>query len=380
MNTFQIIYVTKSSSIDELTERVLEDFPSCKKKVVSDDYDFSEQHELLAPKRVLFLKRSKGKVVKDCPGTAENYLCCRYRVINQAQNCPLNCTYCILQFYLNQPAMIIFTDVDDILTEAKSKIQAHPERLFRIGTGELGDSLALSGSRYFAEKAIPFFASLPNVVFELKSKTTKIDSLLSLKHQGRTVLSWSVNPQKIIESEESKSASLSARLAAAKKAQEAGFLIGFHFDPILYVADWKNKYTDLIEEVYQKVDSSRIAWISLGSLRFPLSMKDRISKRCPESDIPFGEMVRGMDGKLRYTRPVRVPMYQLVYNRLMAFPNPSFVYFCMESPVVWREVTGFTPESNKHLDFLFAESLFRRFPELSFPRPERSKYDKDVVF
>jgi spore photoproduct lyase len=105
-------------------------------------------------------------------------------------------------------------------------------------------------------------------------------------------------------------------------------------------------------------------------------MKEKMIERYPSSILPFGEMIRGMDGKLRYARPVRVPMYQLIYNKLTQPANPPFIYFCMESKVVWESVMGFSPDSNAHLDYLFAESLYRRFSGLISETPLREAYEK----
>ncbi|MGC9364780.1 MAG: SPL family radical SAM protein [Fidelibacterota bacterium] len=375
-NHYRRIYISKSALRDEATEAILSKYPRRIQRVIPDDYDIAGETAGMEPKTVLWLNRSKGDVVKSCPGTAEQYLCCNYQVINQTLNCPMGCSYCILQYYLNQPATIVYTNFDEIFTEVQTELQRQPRRFFRIGTGELGDSLALAGSAHFARRAIEWFADIPNALLELKTKTTEIEDLLNLRHGGHTVLAWSLNPQPIIDREEHKTAHLMPRLAAAKRAAEAGYLLAFHFDPILHVRDWKELYGDLLDELYLQIDPSRIAWISMGSLRFPPSMKAKIIARYPRSTVSYAEMVRGMDGKLRYPRPLRVPMYRFIYQRLTSISSPPFLYFCMESPLVWREVFGSAPESNAHLDFMFAESLYRRFPGLLTKEPQRIDYER----
>ncbi len=49
----------------------------------------------------------KGELFKPCPGT-RNYICCGYQILNGGTNCPLNCSYCILQSYFNKPSLRIF--------------------------------------------------------------------------------------------------------------------------------------------------------------------------------------------------------------------------------------------------------------------------------
>lgn len=375
-NFYRRIYISKSALRDESTAAICSKYPRRIQQVIPDDYDIVGKTAGMDPKTVLWLTRSKGDVVKSCPGTAEQYLCCRYQVINQTLNCPMCCSYCILQYYLNQPATVVYTNFVDILAELLTKVRRQPRRFFRIGTGELGDSLAVTGSVYFVRQAIEMFAGIPNALLELKTKSVAIDDLLELEHGGRTVLAWSLNPQAIIDQEEHKTAHLMPRLAAARRAAEAGYLLAFHFDPILHVQDWAKLYGELLDELYLQIDPSRIVWVSMGSLRFPPSMKEQIAARYPGSAVAFGEMVRGMDGKLRYPRPLRVPMYRFIYQKLKSAFSPPFLYFCMESPLVWREVFGRAPEDSAHLDFMFAESLYRRFPGLMTAEPERVNYER----
>ena len=46
----------------------------------------------------------------------------------------------------------------------------------------------------------------------------------------------------------------------------------------------------------------------------------------------------------------------------------------MENRTVWQEVMGYAPEGNDHLDYLFHESIGRRFPDLKLPAAELSRY------
>ena len=93
-------------------------------------------------KKHLYLCRNRGSFFKPCPGTAE-YTCCGYYVLNVGMNCPMDCVYCILQAYLNQPWITAYVNTDDMITELDAELDGKPEQFFRIGTGEFADSLAL---------------------------------------------------------------------------------------------------------------------------------------------------------------------------------------------------------------------------------------------
>ncbi|MCP4728222.1 MAG: DNA photolyase, partial [bacterium] len=53
-------------------------------------------------KDTLHLISYKGEFLKPCPGT-QKYICCGYQILNLSMNCPIDCSYCILQSYFNQP-------------------------------------------------------------------------------------------------------------------------------------------------------------------------------------------------------------------------------------------------------------------------------------
>jgi spore photoproduct lyase len=314
-------------------------------------------------KRILYLTKVRGDLVKPCPGTSAPYLCCRYMIVNQQNHCPMDCTYCILQAYLERPVIVVYVNLDEIFDQIQKVLDAESNRFFRIGTGELTDSLALDPITETSKNFLGFFASKRNAILELKTKTDHVQNLLAQPNR-RAVISWSMNPQSVIGAEEIDSMDLEARLTAARKCADAGFLVGFHFDPILHIPDWEEHYRDLIFRIFSAVDPSRVAWISLGSLRFPPALKDVIESRFPRSRIVYDEMIRGLDGKMRYPKPIRMEMYRKIYGWIRESARDAFVYFCMESPDIWERVMGEAPSSNEDLDDWFARSLGERFPEL----------------
>lgn len=329
--------------------------------------------------RTILLTHSPGHILKQCPGTDRQYRCCNYHVINQTTNCPLDCTYCILQFYLNNPVTTVYADSEKLFEEIVAKVKTQPERFFRIGTGELSDSLAFDESSGFSRDIVAQFRDMSNVLLELKTKTATVDNLLDLDHGGHTVIAWSVNPQVLIDAEEHKAASLAERLEAMAKVQAAGYKLALHFDPLLYHPQWEELYEDLIRQLFQVVDPDRVTWISLGTLRFPPEMKEMVLNKFPHSRIMFAELIQGLDGKMRYPKPLRLDMYRKVYAWLHEYGSKDlFIYFCMESAEVWERVMGWSPDSNEHLDYLFAESLYRRFPGLMAEQPQREVYEAGV--
>jgi spore photoproduct lyase len=166
-----------------------------------------------------------------------------------------------------------------------------------------------------------------------------------------------MNPQRVIDSDEDGTASLEERLAAARRCQEAGYRLGFHFDPMIEYAGWEKEYAELIEQIFAAVDWRRIAWLSMGVLRTTPELKRTMRDRFPRSRLITGEQVLCPDGKLRYFQPLRVAMYRKMLHWIRRAAPTVKVYLCMESKEVWQQVFGFAPSCEKELGNQMAPHL-----------------------
>lgn len=309
-------------------------------------------------KRHLLLCKNRGKFFKPCPGTKE-YQCCSYHVLNIGMNCPMDCVYCILQAYLNNPWLSFFVNIEDLFSEVEAELQAHPDRFYRIGTGEFTDSLALDNMTGLSQHLVNFFKEKENAVLELKTKSDIIDNLLQVEHGGRTVMAWSLNSPQIMKQEEIRTASLDQRLEAARKCTEKGYSLAFHFDPIIYHEGWKKGYRETIAKLFAAVPSEKITWISLGALRYIPQLKSIATDRFPGSRFFYQEFIEGLDGKSRYFRDQRVEMYKVLVDELHKYTaDRTCIYFCMESDIIWQEVFGYTPGEKGGLSAMLDESVF----------------------
>ena len=295
-------------------------------------------------KRTLVLRRHRGAFLRHCPAGTAGLVCCNYLVVNLASNCPMDCSYCFLQDYLaDTPTLTAYTNVDAALGEVDAILRAHPDRRFRIGTGELSDSLALDPLTELSRQLVPFFAARRNALLELKTKTNCIDTLLALDPGGQVVVSWSVNAAAVVESDESGTATLPERPAAARRVQSGGYRVGFHFDPLVEFDGWEAGYAAAVEAIAAAVDPAGIAWISLGSLRLSPGLLQAVRRRPRPSRALAGELVMGADGKARVWRGLRLRMYRFMVARLRAALGAVPVYLCMEPPGVWERVMDEVP-------------------------------------
>ncbi len=298
-----------------------------------------------------------------CASASNEYACCNVFVLDSVSNCPFDCSYCFLQSYLTDTTIRQTADTNALIAEVESKMAKEPDRLFRVGTWVLGDSLALEPLTGSATELVEAFAKIKNGLLELKTKSANVDDLLDLDHGGRTVVSWTMSPAKVIADEELKTATLEERISAMKKAGEAGYLLGIHFDPMIKIENCNAEYGRLAQEIFENINPDQVAWISIGSLRFKPAMKASMEKNFPKSAIASEEMVLGPDGKMRYPKPVRIDMYKNLYGAIRKYGGDEpFVYLCMERHDMFRKTIGYEPADSDDLEKMMTKSLCDRFP------------------
>ncbi|MBW1668974.1 MAG: DNA photolyase [Deltaproteobacteria bacterium] len=299
-------------------------------------------------KQTLELISFKGEFLKPCPGTKE-YICCGYQILNIGTNCPLDCSYCILQAYFIENYMRIFVNLEAKLNVIAHIIDTQEENIFRIGTGEFTDSLALDPLTGWSEVLVSFISKRKNAVLEFKTKTDQIRGLLNTPTREGIIISWSLNSPSIAAREERGAPSLRKRLEAARQCQQEGFVVGLHFDPLIEHPSWRKEYVKTLELLDKYLDPRRIIWVSLGSFRFMPSLKPIVRKRHPRTCIFDGEFVIGLDGKMRYFKPIRMEMYGFMREKLEQWYKDLGLYLCMESDEVWKKSMGWSPGTSKGL-------------------------------
>ncbi len=92
----------------------------------------------------------------------------------------MNCSYCILQNYLSNPFITVHVNRQDLWNRLDEFLAAYKNKMIRLGTGELGDSLALDHLTESSKDLISYFRSKTFVLFELKTKTLNIENLFSV--------------------------------------------------------------------------------------------------------------------------------------------------------------------------------------------------------
>src|SRR5690348_1323770 len=170
-----------------------------------------------AGKRRMVVMDRRAPFLMACPAGSSKFACCGYLVLTLASNCPMDCSYCFLQEYLaDNPAFQVYANFADSFDELDRLAHSAPERSFRVGTGELADSLAFDSITGISRELIEYFAAHENLTLELKTKTDEIENLIGLDPRGRVLVSWTLSTDAVFRSSEHRTASPTARIAAAR--------------------------------------------------------------------------------------------------------------------------------------------------------------------
>ncbi len=327
--------VAEIQSLLGMTGRVIND-PGQIYQVISEAID-----PIQKGKEILYLTRNKGTFIRECPGT-RFYTCCGYKILHIGTFCTMDCSYCILQAYFHPPLLQFFVNHGDMLRELA--LEFSKPGISRIGTGEFTDSMIWEYGTNLSARLVPLFGEQSRAVLELKTKTTDIQRLKDLPHNRKTICAWSLNTETVIREQERRTSSLDARLRAAENCQSWGYPLSFHFDPIVLYPGCEEEYRRVIQKLFARVSADNIVWISIGSFRFIPELKSIIQNRFRDSSLVYGEFITGLDGKMRYFKPLRLRFYQKMVSWIRDLAPDVRIYYCMEDDAIWEKTLGFTPE------------------------------------
>ncbi|MGA1846660.1 SPL family radical SAM protein [Deferribacter abyssi] len=337
-----MIYVDKAS-LNSLPVKVIE-----RKGIPFEIISEKDYNDIEDVKSNIFITSSLNKFVHPCPAT-KNYRCCNYQVVDAIEGCPYDCKYCILQVYLNHEYIKIYSNLEVV---EKEILELNSKGRFRLGTGELSDSLALDNIFEFSKFYADIVNHLENIQFEFKTKSKNIDNLLNLNPKN-IVVSWSLNPDFIIKREEIRTTTLLERINAAKTCAEAGFKVSFHFDPLIYYDNFEKGYADVIEMLFENIPERSVEFISVSTFRFIPELYERVREKFDDTILFENNFIVAGDGKMRYFKGLRVSMLRFVIEKIRSYWKNVFIYFCMEQKEIWDKLMNFDPGERKEFEKKF---------------------------
>ncbi|MFL0194483.1 spore photoproduct lyase [Clostridium sp. WILCCON 0269] len=202
------------------------------------------------------------------------------------------CEYCYLNTQMGKkPYVKVYVNLDEILNKAKEyEMERYPDVTVFEGAAT-SDPVPVELYTGALKKAIEFFGLSDNSYFRFVTKFTDIDSLLHLKHNGKTTIRFSINTDRIITQFEHKTPKVEKRLNAAFKVVKAGYNLGFIVAPVFLYSDWKEEYKQLLDKINNMFSGEHISF-EIISHRFTKRAKENILKVYSKTKLPMEEELR----------------------------------------------------------------------------------------
>lgn len=208
--------------------------------------------------------------------------------------CMGQCEYCYLntQFGKN-PYIRVYVNLDEILQQTAHYIDQRKPDMTLFEGAATSDPVPVEPYTESLRHTIEFFSGQTHAKFRFVTKYTDIDSLLSLDHQGKTTIRFSINAQSIIHDYEHATPPLQQRLQAAAKIADAGYPLGFIIGPVILFEGWETAYREMFAALDQQLKDRRdILHFEVISHRFTARAKNTILSVYPASSLPMDEQER----------------------------------------------------------------------------------------
>ena len=220
-------------------------------------------------------------------------------------NCLYDCRYCFLQGMYRSANYLMFVNYHDFVTDITNIAGEHQqdEKPPWFFSGYDCDSLAYEPVTGFAKHFIAQFEKLPHAVLELRTKSTQIRTLLQREPLQNVVVAYSLSPEEIASSIEIGAPSLAKRIDALEKLQLHGWRIGIRFDPIIWHEGYLQHYRTMIEQVFEKLDSSKVDSVTIGGFRLPKGFYKTLRRLYPEHWL-FSAGLEEKSGMIAYHQDI----------------------------------------------------------------------------
>ncbi len=222
-----------------------------------------------------------------------------------AQGCPAHCQYCYLAGSLSGPPLVrVYANLPQILDNL-AQYESGKETSYEVSC--YTDPLALEHLTGSLSECINYFGTRENGFLRWVSKFDNVDDLLNLNHNRQTRCRFSVNVPEISRRLEGGTSSVVSRIGAASKLACAGYPIGFVIAPIMPVENWKEAYSDLLENIAMEIGNDADVTFELITHRFTPGSKDVLLSWYPKTKLDLEESGRSEKrnkfGGVKYVYP-----------------------------------------------------------------------------
>lgn len=195
------------------------------------------------------------------------------------------------------------------------------------------------------------FAAEPDRYLMLFTKSDRTDFLADLDHRGHTIVSWSLTCDTASRLVDRGTPSLAERIAAMRRAREAGYLVRARLSPVVPIRDWQQEYESLFQQLYAQVAPDVVTLELLGWMDFA----DLVALFPPELlDPQILAAAEAASGNLRgipwgpFTQRAHEEVYRFCIQTSKRLSPRTPISVCHGTPATWKalgDLMGMTPDN-----------------------------------
>ena len=254
--------------------------------------------------------------------------------IHLEEGCVHRCTYCGFGGLL-----VSMVNVEEYCVQLGRIIERHPWQKTYLLDDD-GDPPCLEPELGIASHLIEYFGTLEDRYLVIHTKTWNTQWLADLKHNGNTIMLWSIGGRTQSTQIEPKAGTPEERVEAARVAQEAGCPVRFKFKPIIPVRTWREDAAEAVRLVFERTKPDVISlcvfmWMDVDQMKsvLPVDLLDPDYLRAAEESTDEVKSTR--------TRPfpqwVRAEIYEHYLSEIRKHDPDIPVSLSTESFAMWRD-------------------------------------------
>lgn len=250
-----------------------------------------------------------------------------------SSGCSAFCMYCYLVCNYNKCSYLrLFVNREQMLEKLIKKSEiSDKESCFEIGANSdlVLENTITNNLPWTIEK----FGKTSKGKITFPTKFHMIDDLLNLKHNKKTIIRMSVNPQEIIQKIEFGTSNLEQRIEAINKLCEAEYPVGILIAPVILLDNWKNLYSELLDILSKKLSqkAKNKLFIEVIFMTYSFVHNAINTEAFPNAINLYDKNLmtgRGR-GKYCYKSPLRCEAEIFLRNEIeLKLPNIKIIYIC----------------------------------------------------
>lgn len=315
----------------ELGKMLLEKYKDIPKTIIENHNNIPSMRER---KNIDFPKMKKALIIgiRKTHKYVENHKVSDYLVPYTSSGCTAMCLYCYLVCNYNKCAYLrLFVNREEMMDKIiKTANKSDKELTFEIGSNS--DLILENTITNNLPWAIEKFAKNNKGYITFPTKFDMVDSLLNLKHNKRTIIRVSTNPEDIIRKIEFGTSSLNNRIEAINKLANSDYPIGILIAPVILIDGWENLYNELIIKLENQLSKKAKKEIFFEVILMTYSYIHRAinNEAFPNAINLYDSTLMTGRGKGKYCYKQDVRNYAEAKIKEMLqkhFPNNRIIYF-----------------------------------------------------